>query len=187
MKSDVAFLFAGWQPILRILFVGTFAYLSLLVTLRVSGSRTLARTNVFDFIISVTIGSVFGRILTAKEVALAEACVAFALLALLQYLVSWLRIRSSAVAALVDGSPVLLYFDGAYAHRAMRAARIAESDLQEAVRAKGISSLTEVEAVILEAGGAISILRKSEHPPELISRLRSSPARTERSADAPSG
>ena len=172
MKSDVAFLFAGWQPILRIIFVGTFAYLSLLITLRVSGSRTIARTNLFDFIVSVAIGSVFGRILTAKEVALAEACVAFALLALLQYLVSWLRIRSSAVAALVDGSPVLLYFGGAYAHRAMRSARMTETDIQEVVRSRGISSLAEVEAVILEAGGGISIIRKSEHPPELVTQLK---------------
>jgi uncharacterized membrane protein YcaP (DUF421 family) len=172
MKSDVSFLFAGWQPILRILFVGTFAYLSLLLTLRASGPRTLARTNIFDFIVSVAIGSVFGRILTAKEVALVEACVAFALLALLQYGVSWLRLRSKAFAAVVDGSPSLLYFGGAYSRGAMRAARIAESDLEEAVRAKGLSSLEEVEAIILEAGGAISIVRKSQHPPELVTRLK---------------
>lgn len=172
MKSDVSFLWAGWQPILRILFVGTFAYFSLLLTLRVSGSRTLARTNIFDFIVSVAIGSVFGRILTAKEVALVEACVAFALLALLQYLVSWLRLRSQAFAAVVDGSPSLLYFGGSYSRGAMRAARLAERDLEEAVRAKGIGSLDEVEAIILEAGGAISILRKSQHPPELVTRLK---------------
>jgi uncharacterized membrane protein YcaP (DUF421 family) len=173
MNREVAFLFAGWQPILRILFVGTFAYLALLITLRLSGPRTIAKTNVFDFIISVTIGSVFGRILTAKEVALVEACVAFALLALLQYLVSWLRIRSRLVAALVDGDPVLLYFGGAYAHSAMRAARIAESDIQEAVRTQGLGSLEGVEAVILEAGGAISIIRKGEQPSELLTRFKS--------------
>jgi uncharacterized membrane protein YcaP (DUF421 family) len=172
MKGDVSFWFAGWQPILRILFVGTFAYFSLLLTLRISGPRTLARTNIFDFIVSVAIGSVFGRILTAKEVALVEACVAFALLALLQYLVSWLRLRSKVFAAMVDGSPSLLYFGGSYSRGSMRAARIAESDLEEAVRAKGVSSLEEVEAIILEAGGAISIIRKSQHPPELVSRLK---------------
>jgi uncharacterized membrane protein YcaP (DUF421 family) len=172
MKSEVSFLFAGWEPILRILFVGTFAYFSLLLTLRASGSRTLARTNIFDFIVSVAIGSVFGRILTAKEVALVEACVAFALLALLQYLVSWLRLRSKAFAAVVDGSPSLLYFGGAYCRGAMRAVRIAETDLEEAVRAKGLGSLEEVEAIILEAGGAISIIQKSQHPPELLTRLK---------------
>jgi uncharacterized membrane protein YcaP (DUF421 family) len=172
MNRDVAFLFAGWQPILRILFVGTFAYLALLITLRISGPRTIAKTNIFDFIISVAIGSVFGRILTAKEVALVEACVAFALLALLQYLISWLRIRSRRIASLVDGDPILLYFDGAYARGAMRTARFAESDIQEAARAQGISSLAAVEAVILEAGGALSIIRKSEHPSELVTRLK---------------
>jgi len=173
MQSDVAFFFAGWQPVARILFVGTFAYFSLLLTLRISGPRTLARTNVFDFIVSVAIGSVFGRILTAKEVALVEACVAFALLAVLQYAISWLRVRSRRVAALVDGEPSLLFFGGAYARGPMRAARIAESDIQEAVRAKGLGSLEEVEAIILEAGGAISIIRKSQHPPELVTRLDS--------------
>jgi uncharacterized membrane protein YcaP (DUF421 family) len=172
MSGDPAFFFSGWAPVLRILFVGTFAYLFLLVTLRVSGPRTLSRTNIFDFIISVAVGSAFGRILTAKEVALVEACAAFTLLALLQYGVSFLRVRSTRFAALVNASPCLLYFDGQYLSQALRLARLAESDVQDAVRAKGLGSMSEVEAVVLEAGGELAVIRKGPGPQELTLSLR---------------
>jgi uncharacterized membrane protein YcaP (DUF421 family) len=171
MSADPAFLFSGWTPILRILFVGTFAYVFLLVTLRASGPRTLSRTNLFDFIISVGVGSAFGRILTAKEVALAEACTAFALLAFLQYSVSFLRVRSKRFADLVNASPSLLYFDGRYIAKAMRMARLAETDLQDAVRAKGLGSMSEVEAVVLEASGELSVIQKAQNAQELIRSL----------------
>jgi uncharacterized membrane protein YcaP (DUF421 family) len=172
MSDDLAFLFSGWAPILRILFVGTFAYVFLLVTLRVSGPRTLSRTNIFDFIISVGVGSAFGRIITAKDVALAEACTAFALLAFLQYLVSFLRVRSKRFAGLVNASPCLLYFDGQYLPHALRVARLAESDIQDAVRSKGLGSMSDVEAVVLEAGGELAVIRKATGSQELTQSLR---------------
>jgi uncharacterized membrane protein YcaP (DUF421 family) len=172
MSNDLGFLFSGWAPLLRILFVGTFAYVFLLVTLRFSGPRTLGRTNIFDFIISVGVGSAFGRILTAKDVALAEACTAFALLAFLQYVVSFLRVRSTRFAELVNAGPSLLYFDGQYIAKAMRLARLTESDIQEAVRAKGLGSMSDVEAVVLEAGGEFSVIQKAPNARELPLSLR---------------
>jgi uncharacterized membrane protein YcaP (DUF421 family) len=167
MSNDLGFLFSGWAPLVRILFVGTFAYVFLLVTLRVSGPRTLGRTNMFDFIISVGVGSAFGRILTAKDVALAEACTAFALLAFLQYLVSFLRVRSKRFADLVNASPSLVYFDGRYLAKAMSLSRLTEADIQEAVRTKGLGSMSDVEAVVLEAGGELSVIQKAPNSREM--------------------
>lgn len=69
----VHFFFNGWQPIVRIVVVGTLGYVTLILLLRVSGKRTLAQLNSFDFIITVALGASFGRILTARTVALAEA------------------------------------------------------------------------------------------------------------------
>ncbi len=83
--SDATFFFGGRAPVLRILVVGTFAYGSLITLQRISGKRTLSQMNAFDFLITVALGASFGRILTARNVALAEAVTAFALLMALQF------------------------------------------------------------------------------------------------------
>jgi uncharacterized membrane protein YcaP (DUF421 family) len=171
MNSEPAFFFAGWAPILRVLLVGTCAYLFLLFTLRAAGPRAIAKTNIFDFIILVGIGSAFGRILTAKDVAVVEACVAFTLLASLHYGASWLRLRSKRLASLLDADPALLFYKGKYLGAALRQARVTEADIEAAVRAKGLGSMNEVEAVVLEADGELSIIRQGPAAQELVSRL----------------
>ncbi len=59
--SSVNFFFAGWETILRIIVVGIAMYASLVVFLRLSGSRTIASMNVFDFIVTVALRAAFGH------------------------------------------------------------------------------------------------------------------------------
>lgn len=164
--------FSGWIPILRVIIVGTCGYVFLLFALRIVGPRTLAKTNIFDFIILVSVGSIYGRILTAKDVGLVEALVAYALVVAMHYVVSWLRFRSHGFARLLDADPVLLFYQGAYIPSTMRHARIREADLDAAAREKGIASTSEIEAIVLEADGELSILRRGpEHSP-LVAKLK---------------
>ena len=171
MSSAPAFFFSGWEPLLRILLVGTLGYLYLLFTLRAAGPRAIAKTNLFDFIILVTIGSAFGRALTAKDVALVEACVAFTLLTSLQYAASRLRMRSRRLAALLDADPTLLYFDGRFVTAALRQARITQADIEGAVRSKGLGTMERIEAVVLEPSGELSIIQRAQGARELVTRV----------------
>lgn len=53
--------------------VGTLAYSLLVLMLRVSGKRTLAKLNAFDLIVTAALGSMLASILLSEVVALAEA------------------------------------------------------------------------------------------------------------------
>lgn len=157
--SDVVYFFGGWAPLGRILVVGTAMYVTLVVLLRISGSRTLASMNAFDFIVTVAIGSAFGRALTAKGVALAEAVAAFALLIALQYAVAWLQTRWSPFKHIVTNPPALLYFRGGFQPHALQQHRVTEAEVRGAVRKKKIGSMREVEAVVLESSGEFSVIK----------------------------
>lgn len=154
----VNILFDGWEPVARIVVVGTLAYTALVVLLRVSGKRTLSRMNSFDFVITVAIGATFGRVLTTRSVPLAEAVTAFALLITLQYVVTSLQIRSKRFSRLVTAEPTLLLYQGRVLHDALRAERLTEKELDGAVRKHGMGSLQEAEAVVLEADGRLSVI-----------------------------
>jgi uncharacterized membrane protein YcaP (DUF421 family) len=157
--SDVTFLFGGWEPVARIVVVGSLAYLAMVVLLRVSGKRTLAQMNAFEFIITVALGASFGRILTARNVALVEAVTAFALLVALQFVVTWLKVRSPGFARIVTAPPALLYYRGRFLRDAMRRERITEDELRTAIREKGAGSFDEVEAVVLESDGRFAVVK----------------------------
>lgn len=160
--DKVAFFWSGWEPILRILVVGALGYIALVMILKFSGKRTLAKMNAFDFIITVTIGSAFGRILTAKSVSISEAIAAFILLAVLQYIFTALELKFSLFKNLVTNRPALLYYKGEFQSRNLRKARLNRDELLGAVRKKGFGSLKEVEAVILESDASFSVIAKSK-------------------------
>lgn len=158
--SQLGFFYNGWEPLARIVIVGTLAYLSLVLLLRISQKRTLAQLNAFDFIVTVALGASFGRVLTARQVALSEALTAFALLITLQFVISWLQVRSQRFSHFVTASPSLLFYQGRYLHREMRRERVTVSDLHAVVMRKGIGSMDGVEAIVLEANGKFAVVKK---------------------------
>ncbi|OHV78025.1 DUF421 domain-containing protein [Ensifer sp. LCM 4579] len=150
--------FSGWSGILRTLIVGTMAYAALVLFLRISGKRTLAKLNAFDLVVTVALGSTLSAILLQESIALAEGATALALLIGLQYLVTFVSVRSSMAANIVRSEPTLLAREGAFCHRAMKRERITEDELLSAVRSGGHRDLHDVEAVVLESDGSLSIL-----------------------------
>lgn len=153
-------LFSGWDSLVRILIVGVLAYLTLVVFLRLSGKRTLSKMNAFDLVVTVALGSTLATILLAKDVALAEGALAFALLIGLQFAVSWSSVRIRWVRSLATGEPSILFYDGAFLPTALRQARVTEDEVRSAIRSAGIHSLGGVHAVILETDGSFSVVRR---------------------------
>jgi uncharacterized membrane protein YcaP (DUF421 family) len=160
--DKVVIFWNGWEPIIRTIIVGTLTYIGIIAILRVSGKRTLAKMNAFDFIVTIAMGSAFGRILTAKQVSVAESITTFLLLVILQYILTYIEVRSKAFHNLVTSQPTLLYYNGAFLEKNLLKERIRQKELLSAVRKKKFSSLKEVEAVILETDGTFSIIRKTD-------------------------
>ncbi|WP_432494725.1 DUF421 domain-containing protein [Kineococcus auxinigenes] len=151
----------GWAPIVRALVVGTLGYVWIVGILRISGPRNMAKMTPFDFVLTVTLGSAFGRVLTSSDTSLATALVVFTLLVVLQWVMAFLRHRSGAVNRLVATSPVLLFHDGEFVRGTMRRHRFTEADIHSAARENGLGSLQGVAAVVLQADGEFSVIEKS--------------------------
>ncbi len=159
---DVTFLFNDWTPVVRVVFIAVSGYVALLVLLRASGQRTLSQLTSFDLVITVTIGSAFGRVITARDVALVEVIAAFGSLIALQVVVAWAWGRMPRARSLATPTPALLYLDGQVIHREMRRTRMREADLLAAVRQEGMGSLGEVRAVLLEGNGTMSVISEAQ-------------------------
>ena len=150
--------FDSWTGLIRVVVVGVLAYVALVAILRVSGNRTLSKMNAFDLIVTVALGSTLASILLTETVALAEGVLGFAVLIGLQFVVTWLSVRSRKVSELVKAEPVLLLYQGQFLHREMRRQRVLEAEMRAAVREAGHASLADVEAVVLETDGSFSVV-----------------------------
>lgn len=151
-------LFNGWSDLGRVLLVGTLAYVGLVVLLRVSGKRTLSKMNAFDFVVTVALGSTLATVLLSSSVALAEGLLAFALLICLQLVITWLSVRSPRFQSLVKAEPRLLVFRGHLLRGALRHERVTEEEVLATIREKGVGRVVDVQAVVLETDGSMTVL-----------------------------
>lgn len=151
--------FDSWFGLLRVLVVGTLAYAALVLLLRISGKRTLAKLNAFDLIVTVALGSTLATVVLSKSVALVEGLAAFVLLSGLQYLVAWLSVRSPRFSDLVKSEPTLLLHHGRFLQDAMRAQRVTRAEIIAALRSSGVAEPGQAAAVVLETDGSLSVIR----------------------------
>ena len=164
--------FNGWFALLRTTVVGILAYAALVVFLRLSGKRTLAKMNAFDLIVTVSLGSTLATIALSADVALAQGLLALALLVTLQFVITWSSVRWTWVRRTVTGEPTLLLFRGQYLQAALRRARVTEEEIRGAVRSHGLAAVEDVEAVVLETDGSFSVIGSgNQHPPSSLAGI----------------
>lgn len=167
--DDPPIFFDGWAPIVRTAILTPLAYGALVLFLRVSGKRTLAQLNIFDWVVTVALGSALASVIVSPNVALAQGLLGIGGLIALQLVVSLVTSRSERTRNLVTTEPALLARDGELLHDAMRRERIAESEVLQALRQSGSTSLQSAAAIILETNGSFTVIpsQPAGHPTPL--------------------
>lgn len=154
-------LFDSWQGLMRVLVVGVLAYVAVIVILRISGKRTLAKMNAFDLVVTVALGSTLSSILLSEGVALAEGLLALVLLAVLQFVIAWASVRWRWAERVAKSEARTLLSEGLIDTAALREERVTSEELLSAVRSRGFGDLDAIAAVVLETDGSFSVIPKS--------------------------
>ncbi|MEX0694164.1 MAG: YetF domain-containing protein [Rhodospirillales bacterium] len=155
--SDPIF-FDSWLGMLRIVVVGIAAYAVLILMLRISGKRTLSKMNAFDLVVTVALGSTLSTVLLDASVPLLEGIMALALLIFLQFAITWLAIRSDRFQNLIKSEPTLLVHESRYLDASLRQQRVTRGDIGAALRESGMTDVSEVQTVVLESDGSITVI-----------------------------
>jgi uncharacterized membrane protein YcaP (DUF421 family) len=153
--------FSGWESVARTLATALFAYLAIVLILRVSGKRTLSKWNAFDFIVTVALGSALATVILSRQTPLLDGVLAFVSLIGLQLVITWLSVRSPRIQRWVKASPALLLEDGGFLAENLRRERVTRSEVLAAIRGKGLAAVEDVAAVVLETDGSFSVIGKA--------------------------
>ena len=147
------------NPFLNTTFLGTIAYIAIIFMLRISGKRTLSKWNSFDFVVTIAFGSILASILLSTKDTFGQGILGFALLVLFQFLLTWIAVRSSWIQKLIKAEPALLLDKGQLKHDVLKRERVAEGEVLAALRASGVGSIEDVDAVVLETDGSFSVIK----------------------------
>lgn len=147
-----------WTGLGRVLVIGPAAYLAMVLLLRASGKRTLTKLNMFDFVVTVALGSTLASVILTKSIGLVQGVAAFAVLIGLQYAITWLAVRWPPFEGLVNAEPTLLLHNGVFLDRALKAQRVTRAEVQAALRAQGKGEAAGIKAVVLETDGTLTVV-----------------------------
>ena len=152
--------FDDWQSLLRAFILTVLAYVTLIIFIRLSGKRTLSKMNAFDFLVTIALGSCLATVSLNKDIALAEGALVYFTLIFLQFIITWASVRVKKVKKLVTGQPALLLYKGELLGDAMKHERITVEEIYMKARESGIANLEEIEVIVLETTGDITIISK---------------------------
>jgi uncharacterized membrane protein YcaP (DUF421 family) len=145
---------SAWDIIVRTAAV----YGVVLIGLRLSGKREIGQMTVFDLVVLLLIANAVQNAMVGPDTSLTGGVLAAAVLLVLNVVVARLRLRWPRLRRLVEGSPTLLVLHGELIPDHLRREGVDQETLEAALREHGVANLSDVEMVVLEIDGSISVV-----------------------------
>lgn len=133
-------------------------YFFLVFIVRVVGRRPGKQMTPFEFVLIFFIGGLALTAMVGDEVSFTNGMCQIITLGLAHYSLAWARTRSSRLARLVDGTPLILLEKQSWRSSTLRHMRINDDDVMASARDAGIKTLEEIDTAVLERNGEISVL-----------------------------
>lgn len=138
--------------------------LAFIVTKTLS-KQHMARLTYFDFTLAISIGALVGHITNDFKEDLWTVSSPVVVFSALAVLIGWVAMRFRPVRAFLEGEPTVLIQNGKVLDQNMRRLRYNLDELNSQLRTAGSFDIAHVEFAILEPGGHLSVLPKSQHRP----------------------
>ncbi|WP_046758969.1 DUF421 domain-containing protein [Kordia jejudonensis] len=153
------------DPLTETLLGSILIFIVVIIFTRIIGLRSFAKFTAYDFAFTVAIGSIISSTLTSST-SIAHGSVAIGSLLVLTYIFSTLQKKFPALSSTISNKPLLLMKGSEILEDNLTSARIEKSQLMAKLREANVSKLNQVQAVILESTGDISVLHTMEEDAE---------------------
>jgi uncharacterized membrane protein YcaP (DUF421 family) len=132
-------------------------YTAIFLLLRIVGKKHVGEMTPFDLVVLLILSECVQGALTAGDNSVTAGVIAAATLFGTNQLVGYASARSKWLERTLEGKPRILVRNGSVCKNVLEREQITRSELVEALRREGCSSLTRVRYAILENDGHISI------------------------------
>ncbi len=144
-----------WEFMVR----GAVVYIALLVMVRLSGRRTVGQFTPFDLLVVMLLSEAVSNSLSGGDDSVPGGLIIAATLITLNLAVGELSARSQRLSAILDGTAVLIGRDGKFFDKVMLRCRVADADVEQALRTADCAR-HEMQCAFLEPDGTITIQKR---------------------------
>ena len=152
------------MDIIKVAFSALLSVVALFTIAKIMGHKQVAQLDFFDYISGITIGSIAAELATELEEPYKPliALVIYGLASLGMNLLAqrWPRMRKY-----INGTPTILMNDGKLYRENLKKAKLDLSEFMLLCREMGYFHLDEIQTVVFEHNGKVSILPKSANRP----------------------
>lgn len=146
------------DDIVRLLITAPVVYLLIIFYIRILGKRSTSQLNNFDWIVTVSVGSIVASTVIIKDISIIEGGLSILILMVLQFIVTKIMFGNEKIREVIKSTPQLLLFEGEFIHENMKNERILKPEVYAAIRQKGLKSIKQIYAVVLESNSKISVI-----------------------------
>ena len=134
------------------------AFVTLFVLSKIMGNREMSQLSMFDYINSITIGSIAAEMATSLSDNFMEPLAAMFVFAMLSVLMAFITTKSIKARRLITGCPTILLEKGQIYRKNLDRHRLDINEFLTQCRIKGYFDLADIHTAILEVNGKISFL-----------------------------
>ena len=138
-------------------------YIFVVFAIRLMGKRQIGELEPSELVVTIIISEVAAMPIQNSSQPVASSVIAIGLLLILEVIISFVAYKSRGFRKILYGTPSILYCKGKINQREMELQRFNVNDLMEIVRNNGAASLSEVDYVIVETNGNVSVLLNAEN------------------------
>lgn len=164
---------------ITIIWQAFFSVISLFVLTKIMGYRQISNMSVFDYINSITIGSIAAEMATDIDGNYLKCLTAMIVYAIFAVILSKICQKSLTLRRLINGKAITLYMHGKLYRENLKKAKMDADELLIECRINGYFDLSQIEAIVLEPNGKISILPVSQNKPVTPKDLGLTPVQEE--------
>ncbi len=151
---------------MTILFVRTIIiYAIVIFSLRLMGKRQIGQLQPSELVVAIMISDLATMPMSDVSIPLLYGIVPIFTLVVCEMLLSFLSLKSEWIRVILSGKPQILVKKGRIERKELLHSRINTDDLMEELRKAGYFSLNDVDTVILETGGTLSVIPNKDSAP----------------------
>jgi uncharacterized membrane protein YcaP (DUF421 family) len=145
-------------------------YLFLVLALRLAGKRELAQLNSLDLVVLLLLSNTVQNAIIGPDNSLVGGLLGAAVLMTANYAIVRLGFEHPALARTLEGTPTVLVQNGSMLDGNLRRYLITREELMAAVRRQGARNLQDIDVVVLEANGALTV-EQHDRSEQILQRL----------------
>lgn len=134
-------------------------YVVFLLMVRLFGTRILSTMSSFDAVVIIMFGAVAGRVIIGHPPTVTAGIIGLGTLMILEATFGAAQ-QVVGIGRAVDASPRIIMAHGQPVEAAMKRTHVSRKSLYSAIRQAGIANPADVQCVIMEPNGKLSVIRE---------------------------